>query len=100
MKHLKEQLQFFDLYDFETTMIILKLNFSQVSNTEKSVPTEGSKTRSSIYVNEKAKNISIEKLIFHRDDKITVKTNVGYFQFWSLLNKKQVKERRVFLGYC
>lgn len=71
--------QYKDLYGDETILIALQTKYKAVAYTNKSIPTQGSPCRSSKDI---ALNLSIEKLIFHRNNEITAITNHGNLRFF------------------
>ena len=86
MNILKEHAKFIDLYPAEVTLGILASKFEYVSHTLncKKIPTIGSVCRKSSTINP-ADNLKIKKLIFHRNGRVSIKTNKDlYFQFLNL----------------
>ncbi len=86
MDILKEHAKFIDLYPAEVTLGILASKFEYVSHTLncKKIPTIGSVCRKSSTINP-ANDLKIQKLIFHRNGRVSIKTNKNlYFQFLNL----------------
>ena len=86
MNILKEHAKFIDLYPAEVTLGILASKFEYASHTLncKKIPTIGSVCRKSSTI-KPADDLKIKKLIFHRNGRVSIKTNKDlYFQFLNL----------------
>jgi len=79
---LKEIKQYADLYGYNTTTLLLKQKYSFVSFAKKSIPTAGSMTKCSslLLYNDYT---SINKVILHKNNRVTLKTNLGFLQFFN-----------------
>lgn len=68
-----------DLYGWPVLLAELQNKFKAVAYTNKSIPSQGSPCRSSKDI---ADNLSVQKLVFHRNGEITAFTNHGNLRFF------------------
>jgi hypothetical protein len=71
-----------DLYDYETIVTDLKNKYNFVSFCKKSIPKNGSLTFKTDRINVLS-DAKIENVILHRNQRITLKTNHGFIQFFN-----------------
>ena len=86
MDILKEHAKYIGLYPANVTLFILASKFEYVSHTLncKKIPTIGSICRKSNEI-KPADDFKIKKLIFHRNGRVSIKTDKNlYFQFLNL----------------
>jgi hypothetical protein len=74
--------KYFDLYDYETILTALKNKYNFVSFCKKSIPKNGSLTFKTDKINVLS-DAKIENVILHRNQRITLKTNHGFIQFFN-----------------
>lgn len=74
--------KYFDLHELETILIDLKNRYLFVSFCKKSIPKKGSLTIESKQL-KTTSNARIEKVIIHKNNNITLKTNFCYLQFFN-----------------
>lgn len=79
---LKEIKNYFDLYGYEVVLIDLKAKFHFVSFCKSSIPRLGSMTLPTNRINVLS-DTTIEKVIIHKNNKVTIKSNYGYLQFFN-----------------
>lgn len=72
--------KYFDLYDYETILTVLKNNYYFVSFSKNSIPTPGSLTLKTDKINVLS-DAKIENVILHKNNLITIKTNYGFMKF-------------------
>jgi hypothetical protein len=72
--------KYFDLYNYETILTILKNKYYFVSFSKNSVPTAGSITLKTNKINVLS-DAKIENVILHKNNLITIKTNYGFMKF-------------------
>ncbi len=77
---LKEIKKYSVLYGYTVTILQLKKIYTFVSYAEKSIPTPGSRTLTTDKLNEGGDTL-LEKIILHKNNDITLKTNYGYLKF-------------------
>lgn len=86
MNNLKEHAKYIDLYPADVTLLLLASKYKYVSHTLncKKIPTIGSVCRKSSTISP-ADDLKIKKLIFHRNGRVSIKTDKNlYFQFLNL----------------
>ncbi len=74
--------KYFDLYDYETILTDLKNKYYFVSFCKKSVPKNGSLAFKTDRINVLS-DAKIENVILHRNQRISIKTNYGFIQFFN-----------------
>jgi hypothetical protein len=72
--------KYFDIYNYETILTILKNKYYFVSFSKNSVPTAGSITLKTNKINVLS-DAKIENVILHKNNLITIKTNYGFMKF-------------------
>lgn len=68
-----------DLYGSDVMLSALKQQYKAVAYTNKSIPSQGSPCRSSADI---APNLVISRVIFHKNNEVTVFTNNGNLRFF------------------
>ena len=82
-KNAIEIFKFIDLYGSEILFTELK-KYPFVSWRDKTIPKQGSPTRLTKDIDtEKVKDITVKKLIAHKDGKTTIVTDKGVYQFFA-----------------
>ena len=73
-----------DLYGPETVFLMLKKHYQFVSIRDKSVPTLGSPTYKVDQIKHPELITEISRFISHKNNSVTIVTNLGYLQFTNL----------------
>lgn len=68
-----------DLYGSTVMLAALKQQYKAVAYTNKSIPSQGSPCRSSADI---ASNLAISKVIFHKNNEVTIFTQHGNLRFF------------------
>jgi len=79
MNDLKAIAKDIDLYGSDIMLSALKKQYKAVAYTKKSIPTQGSPCRSSADI---APDLKISKVIFHKNNEVTVFTDHGNLRFF------------------
>jgi hypothetical protein len=79
MNDLKTIAKDIDLYGSDIMLAALKLEYKAVAYTNKSIPSQGSPCRSSADI---APDLLISKVIFHKNNEVTIFTNHGNLRFF------------------
>ena len=74
--------KYFDVYGYEVVLTDIKNRYFFVSFSKNSIPTNGSMTLKTDKINVLS-DAKIENVILHRNNKITLKTNYGFMQFFN-----------------
>jgi hypothetical protein len=74
--------QYFDVYGYSVIATSLKKNYLFVSFSKNSIPTQGSMTLPISKLNTES-DAKIENVIIHKNNKLTIKTNYGFMQFFN-----------------
>ncbi len=82
-KSVKEIYKNIDLYGAIVLVTMLQ-QYSHISFCDNSVPTPGSPIKQMAALRNPELITSISKVIYHKDGKTTIKTNVGFLQFLNI----------------
>ena len=74
--------KYFDVYGYQVILTDIKKRYYFVSFSKKSIPTPGSMTLKTDKINVLS-DAKIENVILHKNNKITLKTNYGFMQFFN-----------------
>ena len=83
-KTAKSIFEYIDLYGIELLFETLK-EYPYVSWRDKSIPSEGSPTRLTKDIKKEgiSKFKEVSKIILHKNGMTTIRTNIGYYQFFA-----------------